>query len=73
MQNIRRRREATTAEADYRKAARALDQHRLKLEEKIEGLLKALQTWEFDRLHAVKSGTQAVDCFVALNPPSDAY
>ena len=43
---IRRWREATTAEAGYRKAARALDRHRLKLEERIEELLKALQTWE---------------------------
>ena len=43
---IRRWREATTAEADYHKAARALDRHRLKLEERIEELVKALQTWE---------------------------
>ncbi|KAF9646360.1 hypothetical protein BDM02DRAFT_3099970 [Thelephora ganbajun] len=52
---IRCRREAANAEAEYRKAVRALDRHRLKLEEKIEETLKALQTWESDRLHAVKS------------------
>lgn len=58
---IRRRREATNAETEYRKAVRSLDRHRLKLEERIEESLKALQTWESDRLHAVKSGTRVLD------------
>ena len=66
---IRRRREATNAEADYRKAIRALDRHRLKLEERIEELLKALQTWESDRLHAVKSGARVIYSIVDLSFP----
>ena len=64
---IRSRREATTVETDYRKAVRALDHHRLKLEERIEELLKALQSWESDKLLAVKSGTRAVDLLVTFN------
>ena len=70
---IRRRREATTAEADYRKAVRALDRHRLKLEERIEELLKALQAWESDRLHAVKSGTQVFNSWVTSNSPLTCF
>lgn len=66
---IRRRREATNAESDYRTAVRSLDRHRLKLEERIEETLKALQTWESDRLHAVKSGTPINDRFVILSSP----
>lgn len=58
---IRRRREATIAETEYRKAVRSLDRHRLKLEERIEGTLKDLQHWESGRLHAVKSGTRLLD------------
>ena len=60
---IRYRREATNAEAEYRKAIRSLDRHRLRLEERVEETLKALQTWESDRLHAVKSGTSVHDLF----------
>lgn len=62
---VRCRREATNAEGEYRKAIRSLDRHRLKLEEMIETTLKSLQGWESDRLHAVKSGTQALDRFSA--------
>jgi hypothetical protein len=70
---IRRRREATFAEAEYRKAIRILDRHRLKLEERIEGTLKEIQTWENSRLHAVKSGTQILDQFDTPSPPSDGF
>lgn len=58
---IRRRREATLAEAEYRKAVRSLDIRRLMLEEKIEAILRDLQSWETDRLRAVKSGTHVLD------------
>ena len=66
---IRRRREATNAEAEYRKAVRSLDRHRLKLEERIEESLKVLQNWESGRLHAVKSGTPVHDRFSTLSSP----
>ena len=64
---IRYRREATNAEAEYRKAIRSLDRHRLRLEERVEETLKALQTWESDRLHAVKSGTPVHGLFAILS------
>lgn len=57
---IRRRKEATTAEADYRKGVRSLDCHRLKLEERIEETLESSQGWESERLHAVKNGARAL-------------
>jgi len=66
---VRRRREATNAEAEYRKAIGSLDRHRLRLEERIEETLKALQIWESDRLHAVKSGTRALKQFATTSFP----
>jgi len=64
---VRRRREATNAEAEYRKATGSLDRHRLRLEERIEETLKALQIWESDRLHAVKSGTRVLKRFATTS------
>ena len=54
---VRARREAETADQEYRTAIRKLDRQRLGLEERIEDLLKTLQKWELDRLRAVKTGT----------------
>ncbi|KAI0693202.1 hypothetical protein C8T65DRAFT_668442 [Cerioporus squamosus] len=53
--HVRARREAETADKDYRGAVRKLDRQRLGLEERIEETLKTLQKWELDRLRAVKS------------------
>jgi hypothetical protein len=53
---LRLRREAEAANKEYRNAVRLLDRQRLGLEERIEDLLKALQQWETDRLHRIKTG-----------------
>lgn len=55
--HIRARREADTADRDYRITVRKLDRQRLGLEERVEETLKTLQKWELDRLRAVKTGT----------------
>ncbi|KAI0820816.1 hypothetical protein BC628DRAFT_1329645 [Trametes gibbosa] len=54
-QYVRARRDAETADKDYRVAVRKLDRQRLGLEERIEDTLKTLQKWELDRLRAVKT------------------
>ncbi|EPS92845.1 hypothetical protein FOMPIDRAFT_1020859, partial [Fomitopsis schrenkii] len=53
--HIRSRREADSADRDYRIAVRKLDRQRLGLEERVEETLKTLQKWELDRLRAVKT------------------
>lgn len=53
---VRARREAETADQEYRTAVRQLDRQRLGLEERVEETLKVLQKWELDRLRAVKTG-----------------
>lgn len=60
--HVRARREAETADKDYRVAVRKLDRQRLGLEERIEDTLKTLQKWELDRLRAVKSGQWVPSC-----------
>ncbi|EKM49960.1 uncharacterized protein PHACADRAFT_264420 [Phanerochaete carnosa HHB-10118-sp] len=52
---VRARREAESADNEYRIAVRKLDRQRLGLEERIEDTLKTLQKWELDRLRAVKT------------------
>lgn len=58
---VRARREAETADQEYRVAVRKLDRQRLGLEERIEDTLKNLQKWELDRLRAVKTGKYKYD------------
>jgi hypothetical protein len=53
--HVRARLEADAADREYRIAVRKLDRQRLGLEERIEDALKALQRWETERLHAVKT------------------
>lgn len=53
---VRARREAESADQEYRVAVRKLDRQRLGLEERIEDTLKTLQKWELERLRAVKTG-----------------
>lgn len=53
--HVRARREADSADKEYRTAVRKLDRQRLGLEERIEETLKTLQKWELDRLRAVKT------------------
>ena len=53
---VKARREADTADREYRIAVRKLDRQRLGLEERIEDTLKSLQKWELERLRAVKTG-----------------
>ncbi|KZS94423.1 hypothetical protein SISNIDRAFT_42434 [Sistotremastrum niveocremeum HHB9708] len=53
--HIRARAEAEAAERTYQIAVRRLDRQRLGLEERIEETLRRLQSWEADRLRAVKS------------------
>ncbi|KAH9935934.1 uncharacterized protein BXZ73DRAFT_89427 [Epithele typhae] len=53
--HVRARREAETADQDYRTAVRKLDKRRLGLEERIEETLKLLQKWELERLRAIKT------------------
>lgn len=53
---VKARREAESADQEYRQAVRQLDRQRLGLEERIEDNLKTLQKWELDRLRAVKTG-----------------
>lgn len=52
---VKARAEAEAADKTYRLAIRKLDRQRLGLEERIEDILKKLQTWESDRLKAVKT------------------
>ena len=52
---VRARSEALEASQVYRTAVRALDRRRLNFEERVEDTLKLLQTWERDRLRAVKT------------------
>ncbi|KAI0051035.1 hypothetical protein FA95DRAFT_1555078 [Auriscalpium vulgare] len=53
--HVRARADADEADRSYRIAVRKLDRQRLGLEERIEDTLKLLQTWETDRLRAVKT------------------
>ncbi|KZT27869.1 hypothetical protein NEOLEDRAFT_1154840 [Neolentinus lepideus HHB14362 ss-1] len=52
---VKLRKDAETADKEYRIAVRKLDRQRLGLEERIEDTLKLLQRWEGDRLRAVKT------------------
>ncbi|TDL23780.1 hypothetical protein BD410DRAFT_856763 [Rickenella mellea] len=52
---IKARADAEAADQTYRTAVRKLDKQRLGLEERIEDTLKSLQTWETERLRAVKT------------------
>ncbi|KAH7097565.1 hypothetical protein BKA62DRAFT_591337, partial [Auriculariales sp. MPI-PUGE-AT-0066] len=52
---VRARQEALEASQAYRVAVRGLDRRRLALEARVEETLKTLQTWERDRLRAVKT------------------
>ena len=52
---VRARADADAADRAYRVAVRKLDRQRLALEERIEDALKTLQTWEAERLRAVKT------------------
>ncbi|KAG8979804.1 hypothetical protein FRB90_007907, partial [Tulasnella sp. 427] len=56
--HVKARRAAQEADVEYRKAVRQLDEHRCRVEERIDDTLKALQRWELDRLKAVKTVLQ---------------
>lgn len=55
--HVKARKAAQEADVEYRKAVRQLDEHRCRVEERVDDTLKALQRWEMDRLKAVKTGT----------------
>lgn len=61
--HVRQRKEALTAEQEYRSAVQKLDRTRCRLEEVIEEGLKTLQLWEAARLRAVKSGKSELSQF----------
>ncbi|KAI0704301.1 hypothetical protein BC835DRAFT_1262104 [Cytidiella melzeri] len=63
---VKARREAETADQQYKAAVRSLDRQRLGLEERIEDTLKKLQQWEMDRLLPIVL-TQYKDCVEALS------
>ena len=54
--HVRARHDAEEADQTYRIAVRKLDRQRIRLEEKLEEMLKTLQKWEIERLRAVKTG-----------------
>lgn len=54
--HVKARKVAQEADVEYRKAVRQLDEHRCRVEERIDDTLRALQRWELDRLKAVKTG-----------------
>ncbi|KAG8916646.1 hypothetical protein FRC01_002944, partial [Tulasnella sp. 417] len=56
--HVKARNAAREADVEYRKAVRQLDEHRCRVEERIDDTLKALQRWELDRLRAVKTVLQ---------------
>lgn len=62
--HVKARREAKIADEDYRKALEKLERMRLAIEEKLEVGMNQWESWERERLNAVKTGT----CDMSLSP-----
>ncbi|KAG8912112.1 hypothetical protein FRC00_005259 [Tulasnella sp. 408] len=71
--HVKARKAAQEADVEYRKAVRQLDEHRCRVEERVDDTLKALQRWELDRLKAVKTVLQQYqEVITSLHNPISA-